>query len=151
MPGIGDVDVDGEEDAVAVVHGDLEGLGEALVEAASDDLGHLVGAHALLRHPLEDIGRWPVATQADLQEAVAPRSTRLDEPAHRLTVADEGTELDVAGVGVRIKVDHGDAPPSASSRHTGDIGPGDRVIPAEDERHGPGLRDALHDDLEIRA
>ena len=151
MPGIGHVDVDGEEDAVALVHGDGEGLGEALVEAARDYLGHLVGPHALLGHPLQDVRRRPVAAQPDLQEAIPACRAGLDEPAHGLAVPDERAELDVAGVGMRVEVQHGDPAPAARACHPGDVGPGDGVVAAEDERHGTGLRHALHDHFEIRA
>ena len=40
------------------------------------------------------------AAQPDLQEPVAAQRTGLDEPAHRLPVAPQRAELDVAGVGV---------------------------------------------------
>ena len=85
------------------------------------------------------------------EEAIAASRTRLDQPTHGLAVADERTELDVAGIGMRVEVQDRHSAPAASARHAGDVGPGDGVIPAEDERHGPGLGDALHDDLEVRA
>ena len=53
-------------------------------------------------------GRRPVAAQPDLQEAVAAQRPGLDQPAHRLAVAPQRAELDVAGVGVRVEVDHRD-------------------------------------------
>ena len=56
VAGVADVDVDGEEDALALVGGDGERLGEALGEPAVDDLGHLVGPHLLGGHPVEGLG-----------------------------------------------------------------------------------------------
>jgi hypothetical protein len=41
VPGVADVDVDGEEHPVAVVGGDRERLGQALGESPFNDLGHL--------------------------------------------------------------------------------------------------------------
>jgi hypothetical protein len=73
VAGVADVDVDGQEDAVALVGGDRERLGQALLQAAVDDLGHLEGPHALARHPVQRLRRRPVPTQPDLEEPVAPK------------------------------------------------------------------------------
>ena len=105
---VADVDVDREEDRVAVVEGDLEGLVEARLQAALADLGHLVGPHVLLGHPPERLRAGPVAAQPHLQEPVAAQGAGLDQPPHRLAVAVERAELDVAGVGVGVEVDHRD-------------------------------------------
>src|SRR3712207_8123458 len=65
---------------------------------------------------------------ADLQEAVAARRPRLDEPPHRLAVAVERAELAVAGVGVRVEVQHRHPPvpdsvrdPRRSEEHTSEL------------------------------
>ena len=42
VTGISHIDIHGEEDAIALVHRNGERLGEALVEAALPDLGHLI-------------------------------------------------------------------------------------------------------------
>ncbi len=121
------------------------------VETAVHDLGHLVGAHALLGHPVQRLRTGPVAAQADLQETVAPHRTGLDEPAHRLAVTDERAELDVAGVGVRVEVDDADPPPPAGARDRGRVRPGDRVVSAEDERDRAAARDRSDRGLEVPA
>ena len=139
--GVADVDVDRQEDAVAVVDGDGERLGEAGVQAAVHDLGHLVGAHALLR-PSSPASRVPASSRAAPAAGTGRRAAapRLDEPAHRLAVADEGAELDVAGVGVRVEVDHRHAALPDVLRDARGVGPGDGVVAAEHERHGAGAR-----------
>ena len=94
----------------------------------------------MLAHPAERLRIRKVAAQADLEEPVTSRRTGLDEPAHGLAVPDERPELDVARVGMRVEVDDGHPPPAAGARDAGDIGPGDRVVAAEDERDGAGGR-----------
>ena len=54
-------DVDGEEDTLAFVHRDGEGFGQALLEPANADLGHLIGAHSLAGHPVQGLRRRTVA------------------------------------------------------------------------------------------
>ncbi|GAB3863154.1 hypothetical protein GCM10027610_109150 [Dactylosporangium cerinum] len=142
--GVDDVHVDGQEDAVALIGRDRERLGQALVEAAGDDLGHLVGPHPLLRHPVQRFRARPVPAQTQLQEAVAAHRAGLDEPAHRLAVPDQGAELGVAGVGVRVEVDHRHPAMTDVPCHAGGVRPGDRVIAAEDHRDRTGGRDRVH-------
>ncbi len=89
MTGVAHVDVDAEEHAVTVVRRDRECFGHDLVEPAGTDLGHLVGTHPLLRHPLQNLGAGPIAAQSDLQEPVTTHRSGLDEPTHRLTMSDE--------------------------------------------------------------
>src|SRR3712207_8245453 len=55
--------------------------GEAGVQPAVADLGHLVGPHPLRGHPVQRLRRRPVAAQAHLQEPVAAQRAGLDEPA----------------------------------------------------------------------
>ena len=143
-PGSHDVDVDGEEDALALVGGDRERLGEALGEAAVDDLGHLVGPHLLRGHPVEGLGTGPVAAQPHLEEAVTAERPRLDEAAHRLAVAPQRAELDVTGVGVRVEVDHRHATVAQHVGHALGVREGDRVVAAEDDRDRTGAGDLLH-------
>ena len=119
---------------VALVHGDRERLGQALVQTAVHDLGHLVGPHLLAGHPVQRLRRRPVATQADLQEPVAAQRARLDQATHRLAVAPQRPELDVAGVRVRVEVDHRDPAVAEHVRHALGVGEGDRVVAAEDDR-----------------
>ena len=145
---VADVDVDREEDRVAVVEGDLERLVEAGVEPALADLGHLVGAHLLLGHPVQRLGAGPVAAQPHLQEAVAAQRAGLDQPAHRLAVAVERAELDVAGVGVGVEVDHRDPAEAEVPGDAGGVREGDRVVAAEHQRHGAGRGDGVHRLLE---
>ena len=96
------------------------------------------------RHPGQRLRLGPVAPQPDLQEAVAAGRTRLDQPAHRRAVPVQRTELAVAGVGVGIEVDDRDPPPSHVMGHARDVGQGDGVIAAQNDRQraAPGhLRD----------
>ena len=137
-PGSRDVDVDREEHAVAVVDRDRERLVQAGVEAARADLGHLEGAHPLLGHPVQRLGPRPVAAQPDLQEPVAARRAGLDQPAHRLAVAVERAELDVAGVGVRVEVHDRHPAVAVLAGDPGDVGQGDRVVAAEHDRDRAG-------------
>ena len=145
---VADVDVDREEDRVAVVQRDLERLVEAGVEPALADLGHLVGPHVLVGHPLHGLGAGPVAAQPHLQEPVAAQGAGLDQPAHRLAVPVQRAELDVAGVGVGVEVDHRDPAEAEVPRDAGGVGEGDRVVAAEHERDRAGGRDGVHRLLE---
>ena len=104
------------------------------VRPAGADLGHLVGAHALGGHPGQRLRPGPVAAQPDLQEPVAAERAGLDQPAHRLAVTDQRAELDVAGVGVRVEVDHRDPALAEVLGHARGVGPGDRVVAAEHQR-----------------
>ena len=52
---------------------------------------------------------------------------------------------------MRIEMDESDAAPAMRSRHAGGVGPGDRVVAAEYQRNRSCARDALDDDLEVRA
>src|SRR4051794_37410349 len=99
-PGSHNIDVDGEVYAVALVGGDGECLGKALVQAAVDDLGHLEGPHALLGHPRQGMRLRPIAAQTHLEELVTTERLTFDQAAHRLAMAPQRPELDVAGVGV---------------------------------------------------
>ncbi len=149
VAGVADVDVDGQEHPVAVVGRDRERLGQARVQAAGDDLGHLVGPHALLGHPRQRRGLRPVATQPDLQEPVAAQRTGLDQPSHRLAMPPQRAERDVAGVGVRVEVHHRDA---TLSVHPGDpfrVRQRDRVVAPEYDRHRPGLGHCGHGVLQV--
>ena len=121
---------------------------ESLVEAARHDLGHLIGAHPLLRHPPQRGRLGPVAAQADLQEPVAAHRTRLDEPAHGRAVTVEQTEVAFPGVGVRIEVNHAHpAQPDVPGDSAG-VGQGDRVVAAQ--HHGDRARggDGVHGRLQ---
>jgi hypothetical protein len=59
-------------------------------------------------------------------------------------VTNQRTKLNVARVSVRIEVQHGDTAPPTSTSHTSDIGPGDRVITAENQGNRTTLRNLLH-------
>ena len=128
------VDVDREEDRVAVVHRNDERLVEHRVQAPRDDLAHLEGPHALFGHPVQRLGLGPVAAQPDLHEPVAATGARLDQAAHRGAVAVERAHLRVASVGVGVEVDHRDASPPHVARDSRDVGQGDRVVAAQDHR-----------------
>ena len=146
---IAHVDVDRQEHAVAVVPGDRERLGQAVGQAALDDLGHLVGAHPLLGHPAQGLRFGPVAAQADLQEPVTADRPGLDQPAHGLAVPDQGAELRVAGVGVRVEVDQGHPALAEVLGHAGRVGPGDGVVAAEDQRDGAVAGHLVHRGLQV--
>jgi hypothetical protein len=51
-------------------------------------------------------------------------------------VAVQRAELGVAGVGVRVEVDHRDAAPADVPRHPGRVGQRNRVVAAQDHRDG---------------
>ena len=150
MAGVAYVDVDRKKDAVALVGRDAGCLGQAGVEAAAADLGHLVGAEALDRHPVQRLRGWPVPAQAHLQEPVPAHRPGLEQPAHRLTVAPQRPELDVAGVGVRVEVNHRDTAVTEDVGHALGVGVGDRVVAAEDERDRAGPGDLLDCGLQGR-
>ena len=96
-------------------------------------------------------GPGPVAAQPHLQEPVAAQRAGLDQPPHRLAVAVERAELDVAGVGVRVEVDHRDPAEAEVPGDAGGVGQGDRVVAAEHQRDGAGGRDGVHRLLERAA
>ena len=98
------------------------------------DLGHLEGPHVLLGHPAQGLGLRPVAAQPDLQEPVATQRAGLDQPAHRLAMAPQRAERDVAGVGVRVEVDHRDLAEAEVPGHPGGVGQRDRVVAAQHQR-----------------
>ena len=106
-------------------------LGAALL-----DLAHEVPAHALRLHPLEDLGRRPVAAQADLDEVAAADRAGLDEPAHRRAVAGQHAPVVGRGVGMGVEVDDADAARPADLGDGRGGRPGDRVVAAEDDRDG---------------
>ena len=120
------------------------------VEATLADLGHLVGAHVLLGHPGQRLRLGPVAAQPDLEEPVAAQRTRLDQPPHRLAVAVERAERDVAGVGVRVEVDHRDPAEAEVPGHAGRVGQRDRVVAAEHQRDRARRGDGVDRLLELR-
>ncbi len=126
-----------------------ERLGQALGQTARPDLGHLIRPHALRGHPVERRRSGPVTAQSELQEPVTAQRARFDQPPHRLAVPDQRPELGVAGVGVGIEVDHRDPPGAQVLRHPGGIGPGDRVITAEDQRDRAGAGHGVHGNLQI--
>ena len=113
-------------------------------EPALADLGHLVGPHVLLGHPAEGLRAGPVAAQPHLQEPVAAQGAGLDQPAHRLAVAVERAELDVAGVGVGVEVDHRDPAVPEVTGDAGGVRQRDRVVAAEHQRDGAGRRHGVH-------
>ena len=82
-------------------------------------------------HPVEGLRTGPVAAQPHLEEPVAAQRSRLDQPAHRLAVPPQRAELDVAGVGVRVEVDHRHAAVAEHVGHALGVGVGDRVVAAE--------------------
>ena len=88
----------------------------------------------LLGHPAERLRAGPVAAQPHLQEPVAAQRAGLDQPAHRLAVAVERAELDVAGVGVRVEVDHRDLAEAEVPGDAGRVRQRDRVVAAEHQR-----------------
>ncbi len=88
----------------------------------------------LLGHPVQRLRARPVAAQPDLQEPVAAQRAGLDQPAHRLAVAVERAELDVAGVGVRVEVDHRDPAVAEVPGDAGRVRQRDRVVAAEHQR-----------------
>ena len=150
MTRVADVDVDGQEDTLALVGRDRRGVGQTGIEPAVHHLGHLEAAHVLLGHPLQGL-RWrPVAAQPDLQEPVAPQRAGLDQPTHRLPVPPERTELDVTGVGMGVEVDHRHPAVAEHVRAALGVGIGDRVITAEDDRDRTGSGGLLDGGLQRR-
>ena len=143
MPGIDDVDVDGQVDALGAVERLDDRVGEHRLAAPLLDLGHRVPTHALLAHPLERRLVGPVAAQPDLHEVLAGDPALLDQSAHRLPVRVQVPPLIGAGVGVRVEVDHADASAATRARATAAaLGIGDRMVAAEHDRDRPGARDA---------
>ena len=115
------------------------------------DLGHLVGAHPLRGHPVQRLRRRPVAAQADLQEPVPAQRAGLDQPAHRLAVPPQRAELDVAGVGVRVEVEHRHPAVAEHVGHPVGVGEGDRVVAAEHDGDRAGAGHRLDGRLAARA
>ena len=133
------VDVDGQEHSVGVLRRQRDRLGQHLVQPAALDLGHLEATHALLGHPGQLRRLGPVAAQADLEELAALDRSGFDHPAHRQTVAVERAELDVAGVGVRVEMDHRDPAVAEMLGQAGDVGHRDGVVATEHDRDLVGL------------
>ncbi len=138
MTGVADVDVNREEDALAVVGRDSESLGETRLQAAHSDLGHLIGAHALIGHPCQSLWSRPVAPQPNLQEAIPAQGPGLDEPTHGLPVSPQRPELDVACVGMSVKVQHRNPARAKDIGRSPRIGIRNRVVAAEDHGNGAG-------------
>jgi hypothetical protein len=80
-------------------------------------------------------GPGPVAAQPDLQEPVAAGRAAFDEPAHRLAVAVEAAELDVAGVGVRVEVQDRHPAVTHVPRDPLHVRERDAVVAAQHHRH----------------
>src|SRR5207245_6974851 len=117
-------------------------------QAPAADLMHLERTHTLLRHPPQSRRLRPVAAQPDLKKSVAPTRAGLDQPAHRQTVPDEAAPLHVAGVRVRVEVDHRHTAPPFRAGHAGDVRPGDRVVASEHKWYGTRFRRGLDRALE---
>ena len=62
----------------------------------------------------------------------------------------ERAELDVAGVGVRVEVDHRHPTRADHVRTALGVGVGDRVVPTQGKRYRPGPGDLLDRGLERR-
>ena len=116
---VANVDVDREEHSIALVQGDLEGLGETRALARDVDLRSL-RPHALVGHPVH-ILRTRSSPQSDLEEAIAPHGTTLDQATHRRPMGDERAEVDVASV----RRDHGHSTMADVLRHASSVRPGD--------------------------
>src|SRR5262249_54045310 len=88
--------------------------------------------------------------QPDLEEPVAADGTRLDQPAHRLAVAVQVAEGDVAGVGVGVEVDHGDPAQAAGRGDAAGVGQRHGGVAAEGDRGRPGGGDTPYGLLDVR-
>ena len=110
------VDVDRQVDAVRSVEGLGDRVGDDGLGAAFLDLAHEVPAQALLPHPLERLGRRPVAAQPDLDEVLpltAPDSIRRRIGVPWLASTPQAV---VGGVGVGVEMDDPDAARPARPR-----------------------------------
>jgi hypothetical protein len=84
-------------------------------------------------HPVEDVLRRPVATQADLHEVAAEHGAGLDQAAHRGAVARQVPVDDVGGVGVGVEMNDADVAPPPGLGHRSRRRPRDRVVTAHDD------------------
>ncbi len=98
---------------------------------------HEEARDAALALPTELLLAGPIAAEPDLDVPGRVDVAFLDELVHRRPVG-EGDAEDLGGrVGVSVEVDETDR--AAALRHCADVGLGDRVIAAEDEREYPRL------------
>ena len=85
---IQDIDVNGDVDDIGAIQRLFDGFREDGIEASLFDFAHEVAAHAMFGHPGKDIGRGPIATQADLDEVASGDVSAFDEAAHRSAMAE---------------------------------------------------------------
>ncbi len=97
----------------------------------------------VLRLPRELALAGPVAPETDLHVARTVDVTVAHEPVHRRPVRDLDAEDLLAGIRMGVEVDEGDRP--VHRRNRLDVGLGDRVVAAEDDRDR-ARRDDLPDD-----
>ncbi len=134
------IDVDGEVDRVAAVTGPCDGVLDDGTHAAVPHLVHEMPGHVLFLHPVEHVGRRPVAAQPALDEIAAAHRARLDQPAHRRAVRDEIALDLVSGVRVRVEVQQPELAPAELAGDGGGRRVGDRVVTADDDGEGAGVR-----------
>jgi hypothetical protein len=139
-----DVDVDRQEDRIAVGHRQRDRLVEHHVHPSRHDLAHLEGTHALLGHPVQGRRLGPVTAKSNLEESVTATGAGLDESSHRSAVTVERAHLGVARVGVSVEVDHRHSSPPDMVRDTRDVGQRNRVVPTQDDRNDTGARDGAY-------
>src|SRR5260370_7101303 len=108
------------------------------LESAVLDLGCEVRAHVLFIHPAEHGRPGPIAAQAALDEVLALYRAALDEPAHRRAVAGQVPLHIRCGVGVCVEVDDAHVAVAVMLGQRGDVGPGDAVVTAQDDRDDAG-------------
>ena len=119
------------------------------VDAELADLVHEDAGDPALGLPAELLLARPVAAQADLDVAGRVDVALLDQAPHRRPVRDLDPEDLGAGVGVGVEVDEADR--AAAVRGAGaDVGLGDAVVAAEDDRDRAGIEDLADGALDRR-
>ncbi len=140
-PGIEDVDVDRQIDMRRTVEGLRDRILDDGCHAPVAQFPHEMPAHPLLAHPREDVGRRPVAPQADLHEVLSRNGSQLDEPSHRRPMRVQIAPETVAGIRVSVEVHDPETPRGVRCGDGRCRGPRDRVVAADDHRDDVSLRD----------
>jgi len=104
------------------------------------DLGHEVGTHSPVAHPVEQLIVRVVASESDLHEVPSRNVFVLDQPANGRAMRDAVPHVLLAAVDVGIEVHYADLARAVDVRACRRIGPQDGVVSAEHHRHRTSLR-----------
>ena len=139
--GVEHVDVERDVEVLGAVERLRDGLFDDFLEPELLHLGHEVRAHALLAHPVDQLVVRVVPAQPHLHEVLARNVLVLDQPADGRAVRHVVAHQLLAAVRVSVEVDHSQLAGAVDVSAPRGVGPEDRVVAAQDDRHRARRRD----------